>query len=295
MQPREQAITRVTIWGAIVNVALSGLKLLAGIVGHSSAMLADAVHSLSDLISDVVVLVMLRIASKGQDKTHDYGHGKFETLATIIVALLLLMVGGKLLGDGVGKIARVLQGESLEVPGIIALVAAVVSIIVKEILFQWTAGTGKKHHSNAVIANAWHHRTDALSSIGAAIGIGAAIVFGGGFVILDPIVCCGISLFILVAAVKMSIPALKELTEASLPEEIEADMSDIIRSVEGVHNVHELKTRRSGPTVIIDAHFEVNPEMTVFEAHHLTEIAEAKLREKYGQETQISLHVEPKE
>lgn len=293
MERREQEISQVTVWGAIVNIALSGLKLLGGILGHSAAMLADAVHSLSDLVSDAVVLIMVRIASKGQDKSHDYGHGKFETLATVIVAILLLIVGGRLMAEGVGKIVLVAKGGAIDVPGNIALFAAIVSIIVKEALFQWTVRVGKKNNSPAVITNAWHHRTDALSSIGAAIGIGAAIIFGGKFVILDPIVCCIISIFIILIAVQMAIPALKELTESSLPDDVEDEISGIIQSVEGVRNVHALKTRKSGPDIIIDSHLVVDPEMTVAEAHRITEIAESALRSKYGEKTQISLHVEP--
>lgn len=293
MERREQEISQVTVWGAIVNIALSGLKLLAGILGHSAAMLADAVHSLSDLVSDAVVLIMVRIASKGQDKSHDYGHGKFETLATVIVAILLLVVGGKLMAEGIGKIVLVAKGGILDVPGNIALIAAIVSIIVKEALFQWTVLVGKKNNSPAVITNAWHHRTDALSSIGAAIGIGAAIIFGGKFVILDPIVCCIISIFIILIAVQMAVPALKELTESSLPDDVEDEISGIIQSVDGVRNVHDLKTRKSGPDIIIDSHLVVDPEMTVAKAHAITEIAESALRSKYGEKTQISLHVEP--
>ena len=293
MESREKEISYVTIWGAILNIALSGLKLLAGILGHSAAMLADAVHSLSDLVSDAVVLVMVRIASKGQDKSHDYGHGKFETLATVFVAILLLVVGGRLMAEGIGKIVLVAKGGVIDVPGNIALIAAIVSIIVKEALFQWTARVGKKNNSPAVMTNAWHHRTDALSSVGAAIGIGAAIIFGGKFVILDPIVCCIISIFIILIAFQMVIPALGELTEKSLPDDVENEISGIILSVDGVRNVHALKTRKSGPNIIIDSHIVVDPEMSVAKAHEITEIAERNLRGKYGQGTQISLHVEP--
>ena len=179
MERREQEISQVTVWGAIVNVALSGLKLLAGILGHSAAMLADAVHSLSDLVSDAVVLIMVRIASKGQDKSHDYGHGKFETLATLVVSLLLLVVGVGLMSKGIESIRFVIGGGTIEKPSMIALWAAVISIAVKEILYQWTAHVGKAVESQAVVANAWHHRSDALSSVGSLVGIGGAILLGG--------------------------------------------------------------------------------------------------------------------
>ncbi|MCF0167837.1 MAG: cation transporter [Bacteroidales bacterium] len=293
MKDREKSIYRVTIWGAVVNVALAAVKFIAGLVGRSNAMMADAVHSLSDLVSDVVVLVMVSFSTKGRDKGHDYGHGKFETLATACVSLLLVLVGCQLMSSGVGKIREVINGGTIEVPGKIALWAAIVSIIVKEILYQWTARTGKAVGSPAVVTNAWHHRTDALSSIGSGIGIGAAILFGGKWVILDPIVGCAISIFIFYIAVKMAIPALDELTDGSLPDDIEEEIIELARSTEGVDNVHALKTRRIGPNIVIEAHIVVNPQMTVAKAHSITEKVEERLQQRYGAATQISLHVEP--
>lgn len=292
---REQKISQVTIWGAIGNLLLTAFKLVAGLLGRSSAMIADAIHSLSDLVSDIVVLVMVKVSSKGVDKNHDYGHGKFETLATVVVAVILLWVGVELLIEGIGKIRLVLIGETLPVPGTIALWAALISILVKEILYQWTSRVGKKVNSSAMITNAWHHRSDALSSIGAAIGIGGAICFGGKWVILDPIVGCIISIFIVVIAVKMAIPALYELTDGSLPEEIEQHIMQLILSVDGVTNVHDLRTRRNGPIMIIGAHIVVDPNMTVANAHHLTVLAENAIRNQFGNETQISIHIEPTE
>lgn len=292
---REQKISQVTIWGAVGNLLLTVFKLIAGLFGRSSAMIADAIHSLSDLVSDIVVLVMVKVSSKGVDKNHDYGHGKFETLATVVVAVILLWVGVELLIEGIGKIRLVLIGETLPVPGTIALWAALISILVKEILYQWTSRVGKKVNSSAMITNAWHHRSDALSSIGAAIGIGGAICFGGKWVILDPIVGCIISIFIVVIAVKMAIPALYELTDGSLPEEIEQHIMQLILSVDGVTNVHDLRTRRNGPIMIIGAHIVVDPNMTVANAHHLTVLAENAIRNQFGNETQISIHIEPTE
>lgn len=295
MIDREKTISRVTMGGAVGNLLLAGFKLVAGLIGNSSAMMADAIHSLSDLVSDVVVLVMVRVSSKAADKGHDYGHGKYETLATVIVAIMLLVVGAELMVSGLQKINVVMAGGELPVPGIIALVAALVSILVKESLYQWTARVGKRVNSPAMISNAWHHRTDALSSIGSALGIGGAMLLGGQWAVLDPLVCCAISIFIIVISVKMIMPALHELTEGSLPEEVEDDVVSLITSVEGVDNVHELKTRRNGPTIIISAHIVVDPKMTVSEAHHITVLAENAVRSKYGKETLISIHIEPDE
>lgn len=290
---RERKMTGVTVWGAVVNIALTGLKLSAGIWGRSTAMVADAVHSLTDLVSDAIVLVMVRIASKGSDKGHDYGHGKYETLATLCISLLLVVVAAKLMSEGVEKIKLVLSGGTLESPGSIALWAAVISIVSKEALYRWTAAEGRKVNSAALIANAWHHRSDALSSIGALIGIGGAMLLGGKWTVLDPITCCVISIFIIIVAVKMSIPALNELTDASLSDDIENDITATILSVEGVEDVHELKTRNNGPNIIIGTHIVVDSEMTVAQAHDITIEVEEALRGKYGPETQISIHVEP--
>ena len=290
---REKSIVRVTVWGAVANVVLAVAKLVAGIVGRSAAMTADAIHSFSDLVSDVIVLVMVKVASRGNDKDHEYGHGKFETLATVAVALLLLAVGGKMLADGVSRIAGFFRVEQMVVPGMIAFWAALVSIAVKEALYQWTAHVGRKFDSPAVVTNAWHHRSDALSSVGSAVGIALASLLGGKWAIMDSVVACAISIFIIRIGVKMALPALRELTEASLPEETENEIRDVILSVDGVLDVHAMKTRKTGPDIIIESHIVVDPEMTVFQAHLLTEYAEDRLRERFGQKTQISLHVEP--
>lgn len=297
MDPREREhiISNVTVCGAAGNLALCAFKAVAGILGRSSAMVADAVHSLSDLVSDIVVLVMVRVASKSKDKSHDYGHGKFETLATLAVSLLLLVVGAKLMAGAVERILSVARGGSLEAPGRIALLAAIVSIAIKELLYQWTARVGKRVDSQAMVANAWHHRSDALSSVGSAIGIGGAILLGGKWTILDPLVGAVISIVILVVAVKMAIPAINELTEASLPEETEDRILSIIKSVPGVDNVHDLRTRRIGPDIIVDVHVVVDPEMTVAAAHDITTVAEEAVRKEFGSGTQLSIHVEPNE
>ena len=290
---REKEIRNITLWGAFVNVVLTVFKILAGVLGRSSAMIADGVHSLSDLLSDVVVLVFTRISSKGQDRDHSFGHGKFETLATLIISILLVAVGANLLSSGVRNIIGVINGEILERPGYVALVAAVVSIVAKEIIYHATVRTGRKTGSTAVIANAWHHRSDSFSSVGSLIGIGGALVLGDKWTVLDPLASCVISVAIIVVAVKMAMPSLAELLEASLPEEIEDEILATASSVEGVNDVHELKTRRNGMSFIIDAHIAVDPDISVVEAHDIATNVENALRERYGRETQINIHVEP--
>ena len=293
MNDRQQQINKVTWWGAVVNLLLTACKIVAGIFGRSAAMIADGVHSLSDLSSDAVVLIFTRISSKAKDRDHEFGHGKFETLATVIISLILIVVGAKLMSNGIKSIHACIDGEVLPRPGFIALAAAVVSIVSKEILYQWTAAVGRKTGSTAVMANAWHHRSDALSSIGALLGIGGAIILGDKWTILDPITSCVISVAIIVVAVKMALPSLAELLETSLPEDIEKEIMDIASSVPGVNDIHELKTRRNGMSFIIDAHVVVDPDMTVVEAHDIATNVEEALCSRFGSETQTSIHIEP--
>ena len=295
MTDRERRISFVTVWGAACNLVLTILKLCAGIFGHSAAMVADAVHSLSDLVSDAVVLVMVRISSKGTDKSHDYGHGKFETLATLTVSLFLMAVAIEMVVDNVSLISSVFNGKPLEKPSMVALWAALLSIVVKEILYRWTAAEGRRLESPAMIANAWHHRSDALSSIGSLVGIGGAILLGGVWTVLDPIVGCLIGVVIFAVSLKMAGPAIAELMEASLPDDVENEIMEIINSIDKIDSVHALKTRRSGRCIVIDADVVVDPEMTVALAHGLTVEAERALCRRFGPDTQISLHIEPSE
>ena len=293
MHDRGKEIRRITVVGAIVNIILTIFKIIAGVLGRSAAMVADGIHSLSDLLSDIVVLVFTHISSKGKDKNHSFGHGKFETMATLIVSVILVAVGAKLMADGVASIIGVMNGNSIPLPGSIALWAAIGSIIIKEILYHATIRTARRTNSPVVLANAWHHRSDALSSIGALAGIAGAMILGEKWTILDPIASCCISIAIIVVAVKMSLPSLAELLETSLPEEIEKDIISIANSVQGVENIHELKTRRNGISYIIDAHIVVDPHISVTEAHNIATDVENALKEKYGNETQINIHIEP--
>lgn len=290
---RENRIRRITLLGMIVNLFLTVGKIVAGIVGRSAAMIADGVHSLSDLASDIVVIVFVHIASKAKDKEHSYGHGKFETMATLIVSIVLMFVATKMMYSGVDSIIGIIGGKEVAKPGLVALAAAAVSILAKEVLYRVTVKVGKDVDSPVVMANAWHHRSDALSSIGSLVGIGGAILLGDKWVILDPAVCCVISIMIMVVAVKMAIPSLKELLEVSLPEDMKKNIVSTMSSVPGVMNVHSLKTRRNGPSVIIDAHVVVSPEISVVEAHDIATGVEDALAAVYGSETQTSIHIEP--
>jgi len=290
---REKGIYKVTIVGSIVNFLLLVFKFFAGIAGHSAAMLADAVHSLSDFITDIVVIVFVRIAGKPEDKGHDYGHGKYETLATAIIGLLLLCVGFGIFWNGALSIYTFLRGGQLESPGVVALVAALVSIVSKEILYQYTVIQGKKLNSQAVIANAWHHRSDALSSIGTAIGIGGAILLGDHWRVLDPVAAVVVSFFIMKVSVRLLIPCVDELLEKSLPEDVEKEIEQTVLSFPGVSQPHHLRTRRIGNYYAIELHVRMDGKITLEEAHSTATAIENKLKEMFGKGTHVGIHVEP--
>ena len=290
---REKGIYKVTIVGSIVNFLLLVFKFFAGIAGHSAAMLADAVHSLSDFITDIVVIVFVRIAGKPEDKGHDYGHGKNDTLATAIIGLLLLCVGFGIFWNGASSIYTFLQGGQLESPGVVALVAALVSIVSKEILYQYTVIQGKKLNSQAVVANAWHHRSDALSSIGTAIGIGGAILLGDHWRVLDPIAAVVVSFFIMKVSVQLLIPCVDELLEKSLPDDVEKEIEQTVLSFPGVSQPHHLRTRRIGSYYAIEIHVRMDGKITLEEAHGTATAIENKLKEMFGKGTHVGIHVEP--
>lgn len=292
---RTAKVTLVTLIGSVVNIILTVFKILAGILGRSTAMIADGIHSLSDLLSDIVVIVFVKISAKGRDKDHDYGHGKFETFATLIISLMLIVVAANLMSGGINKIRLILDGGEVSSPGMIALWAAVASIVLKEILYRYTIIQGRALNSPMMIANAWHHRSDAFSSVGSLLGIAGAIFLGDKFVILDPITGCVISIFILVMAVKMSVPAIKELLDVSLPDEVEQQIVSTAKSIQGVIDLHELKTRREGPGIIMEGHLVLDSDISLKEAHNISKKVEESLRKEFGRETQISLHLEPED
>ena len=292
-QTRERKIYRVTIIGSVCNFFLLAFKFAAGIIGQSSAMIADAVHSLSDFITDIIVLIFVKIANKPQDKDHDFGHGKYETLATAVIGLILFFVGIGIFWNGAVSIWGVIHGKELEAPGMIALYAALVSIVLKEALFQYTKKTGEKVNSKSVVANAWHHRSDAFSSIGTAAGIGGAILLGDSWRVLDPIAAVIVSFFIIKVAWKLFKPCIDELIEASLPEETEREIIGILLSFPQVSSPHNLRTRRIGNNCALDVHVRMDGQMTVEQSHAITREMENKLRNLLGPGAFISIHVEP--
>ena len=290
---RVKEVYKVTIAGSIINVVLLVLKFAAGILGHSAAMIADAIHSLTDFATDVVVLVFVKLGNKPKDKDHDYGHGKYETLATAIIGISLFVVGVMICYSGVTKTYRAICGETLQQPGVVALIAAIVSIVMKEWAYQFTVKAGKKYHSEAVVANAWHHRSDALSSIGTMFGIGGAIILGEKWAVLDPLAAIIVSAFIIKAAWGLVMQSVKELTDASLPEMEEDEILKIANEEQGVGEIHNLRTRRIGNKIAIEMHVRMPGSLSLYEAHeHATHI-ETKLKQHFGADTHVGIHLEP--
>ena len=290
---REAGIYRVTLVGSVVNLLLLVFKFVAGILGHSAAMLADAVHSLSDFVTDIIVIVFVRISSKPEDEVHDYGHGKYETLATAIIGLILLFVGFGILWNGATSIWDFWQGGELKEPGMLALWAALASILFKELLYQYTVLKGRRLNSQAVVANAWHHRSDALSSIGTAVGIGGAILLGEQWLILDPLAAVVVSLFIMKVAIQLLVPSMNELLEKSLPAEVEEKIKQEILAFPGGTSPHHLRTRRIGSSYAIELHIRMDGQITLEEAHHTATAIENRLKSEFGSRTYINIHVEP--
>ena len=256
-------------------------------------MIADAVHSFSDFITDVIVLLFVKVSNKPADKDHAYGHGKYETLASTVVGCILLAVGLMLAYEGGVKIYRVIQGEILPCPDKVALWAALASIALKELTYQFTVRIGKKVNSQAVIANAWHHRSDALSSIGTGLGIGGAILLGDKWTVLDPIAAVLVSIFIIIAAVKIIKQALDELLEKSLDETVQNEIKAIIAEDKDVSELHHLRTRRVGNHYAIEMHLRMPGATTLYEAHAHSMQLELKLKQRFGAHTHVGIHIEP--
>lgn len=291
---RNREIYKVTLVGGAINVILLFFKFIAGILGHSAAMVADAVHSLSDFVTDLIVLVFIHISGKPQDKSHDYGHGKYETLAMTLIGAALFIVAIGIIYSGAVKISIWMNGEELKAPGMLALWAALISIILKEGVYHYSMVKARQLNSQAVEANAWHHRSDALSSIGTAVGIGGAIFLGQQWTVLDPIASVIVGAFIVKVAVSLLRNGIGDLMEQSLPDAVEEEILRLAATVPGVEEPHELCTRRIGNHYAIELHILMDGSISLNEAHEKASEVEDLLRERYGEETHIAVHVEPK-
>ena len=292
---RQRQIYKVTLVGGAVNVVLLVFKFVAGIVGHSAAMVADAVRSLSDFVTDIIVLVFVRISGKPKDKSHDYGHGKYETLAMTIIGMALLVVAIGIVYGGVMKIAAWLNGHQLEAPGTLALWAALLSVALKEAVYRYSMVEARRLKSQAVEANAWHHRSDALSSVGTAVGIGGAIFLGQRWTVLDPAASVVVGLFIVKVSIDLLRNGIGDLMEQSLPDEVEAEILQLAASVPGIAEPHDLRTRRIGNHYAIELHILMDGDIPLRVAHDRASEVEDLLRAHYGEETHVAVHVEPKQ
>ncbi len=293
MKSRTHIAQKATWRGFIINLFLSIGKLMAGIIGHSTAMIADAVHSFSDSGTDIVVLGFVRVSERESDQNHKYGHGKFETFATLLISFALLFIGIGICWSGIQNIIKSLSGQLLVKPSNMVLAAAFISIIIKEWLYQYTLKVGKSINNQAVIANAWHHRSDALSSIGTFLGVGGAIFLGEEWRILDPMAGMIVSFLIIHIAIKIGLPSAKELMEAALPDEIENEILLIVNKTPGVKGSHRLKTRKIGNIYAIDIHIKMDGELSLTESHDIATVVEQKLYKKFGNKTHINIHMEP--
>ena len=290
---REWDIYKVTLVGSAGNVALLAFKFAAGVLGHSSAMIADAIHSLSDFITDVVLLAFVHMSAKPQDEDHDYGHGKYETFATLIIGLAIMAAATGIIISGVDKLVDWVGGRQLAAPGWLALAAALLSIVVKEVMYRYTVRRGKALDSPALVANAWHHRSDALSSIGAAVGIGGAILLGNRWTVLDPLASVVVGLMLLKVAIGLLRSSVGELTEHSLSSEVEKEIEDIICSYPDVSDPHNLRTRRIGNRFAIEVHVRMDGNTTLTAAHNRATAIEQRIRQRFGKQSHISIHMEP--
>ena len=284
---------RVTWQGVAVNVGLLVLKFVAGIWGNSQAMLADAVHTFSDLATDVAVLAGIRYARKPRDEDHAYGHGKYETVAAALVGLLLFGAGVQIGWHALQTVVRATQGQPPGRPAAAAFGVALFSVAVKEALFRRTRAVGRATGSAAILANAWHHRSDALSSVGTTLGIGAAAFLGPAWAILDPLAALLVSGLLLKVAWDIVRAQIGSLTEQSLSRAACHEIEALARGFPALSYPHNLRTRTVGRTVVIDLHVRVDPAMRVVDAHAVVSALEAQLRQRFGEDTIANVHVEP--
>ena len=291
---RSRKIYAVTLVGGVVNVVLLLFKFIAGVLGHSSAMVADAVHSLSDFVTDIVVLVFVRISGKPKDKSHDYGHGKYETLAMTLIGFALIAVAIGITYNGTTNIIFWANGGQLEAPGLLALWAALLSIVLKEGVYHYSMVKARELNSQALEANAWHHRSDALSSVGTAIGIGGAIFLGQRWTVLDPIASIVVGAFIVKVSIDLLRNGIGDLMEQSLPDSVEEEILNLVASLPGDVKPHDLRTRRLGNHYAIELHILMDGDVSLREAHDKASEVENLLRDHYGAETHVAVHVEPK-
>ena len=286
---RKKEMDKATWWGVIVNLLLSIGKLVVGYIGHSQALIADGLHSLSDLISDGMVLMATHHSNSDADEDHPYGHARYETVATITLAVLLTIVG---IGIGIDAVNRLMDSQSLAVPAMMTLWVAGASILSKEILFQYTMIVARRVKSKMLEANAWHHRSDAVSSIIVFVGIAGAI---WGYPILDSIAAIIVAVMICKIGWELGHQSFQELVDTGLDAETLSQVSSAIRAVNGVNELHMLRSRRMGHNVLVDVHILVSPRLSVSEGHQISEAVEAALSQNFDDINDITVHIDPED
>jgi cation diffusion facilitator family transporter len=288
--PREQYIRRITWIGFSVNVILSGVKFAAGYFGRSQALIADAIHSLTDSTTDLVVIAGSHYWSRPPDENHPYGHRRMETLITVFIGIMLMAAG---IGIGWEAVSSLHESHSSS-PGWIALLAALVSILCKEALFRWTASASKKVKSPALAANAWHHRTDAFSSLPVLVAVGGALVFPT-WSFLDHVGAVVVSVFILHSAVKIIWPGISELVDVGAPEEIRKKIEQLACMSEEVLEVHAVRTRYISSGIQVDMHILIDGSVNVREGHRIADEVENRIVEGIPEVLEVVIHVDPTE
>lgn len=291
MKDYEKTAMHISLVSIVGNVILSLFKLLAGVLAHSGAMISDAIHSASDVFSTIVVIIGIRISSKKSDKEHPYGHERLECVAALILATILAITG---LGIGWSALQKIVEGkfDQLVVPGMLALAAAIVSILIKEAMFWYTRAGAKKIDSGALMADAWHHRSDALSSVGALIGIAGARM---GFPVLDPVASLVICIFIEKAAFDIFKDAVDKMVDKACDEQTEQQMRDCVMSQEGVLGIDLLHTRTFGNKIYVDVEICADGNSTLNEAHAIAEMVHDSIEKQFPKVKHIMVHVNPKE
>ena len=286
----EQMAISASFITIICDIILVAFKLFAGIIGRSTAMLADAVHSLSDMLTTVIVMIGVKLAGRKPDKDHPYGHERFESVAAILLSIVLVITGVGIGWVGVQQILARTYGEAISTPGVIALVAAIVTIVVKEGMYRYKSGVAKRIDSSALMADAWHHRSDSLSSIGSFIGILGARM---GFPILDPIAAIVICLFILKAALDVFRDAIGKMTDRACNDETEAAMREVICAQDEVIGIDVLRTRLFGDKIYVEVEILVDGDKVLHDAHEISQKVHDAMEENFPKVKHCTVHINP--
>lgn len=284
-----KAANRVSVVTIIVNIMLSALKFIVGIISNSQALISDAVHSASDVVSTVAVIFGVNISARESDKSHPYGHERIESIFSILLSIMLFVTG---ISIGISAVKTIVNKEEIAIPGVMALVAAAISIVVKELMYRYTKHTADKINSSAMLADAWHHRSDAFSSIGSLIGVGGAIL---GFPICDPIASIVICIFIAKASYDIFMDAVNRLIDRACTEEEVEKIRKCINEIDGVKNIDKLMTRRFGSKIYVDLEIAEDGNITLYEAHKIAERVHDNIENKIENVKHCMVHVNPAE